>query len=103
MPKQEVQRLPKWAQLEIEALRHRVQFLEHAASPDPKSNTTCGIELLGTKRDLPHESPVQFHMNRKTGRYLEASVCNGRLNVAASQAITVRQIAKNCVQVRIAN
>ena len=78
-------------------------MLEGRSFTNPKSNVTCGVQALGTKRDLPHDSPVQFHVNRRTGRYLEASVYSGRLNVAASQAVTVRQIAKNCVQICIAS
>lgn len=103
MTKRDFSRLPKWAQHEIETLDYRVQFLERAASPNPKSNTTCGVEAFGTKRDLPHESPVQFHTNRKKRGSIETTMSNGSLNIVASQPISVRRVTDNCVQVRIAS
>ena len=102
MTKREVERLPKWAQLEIETLRHRIGLLESQTGQNAKSNTTHGIEALDTHGDLPHGESVQFHANRKKGRYVEARMLKGRLNLVASGSISVRRLTCNCVQIRLA-
>lgn len=74
MGKPSVSNLPVWAQKEIKSLRAINEHLTQFIGRFPQSNTTCGIEALDTKKDLPHESRVQFHEERNGHRYIEAHI-----------------------------
>lgn len=103
MGKPSVSTLPKWAQLEIEILRAQNEHLTQFIGRFPQSNTTYGIEALGTGSDLPHESRVQFHETRSGYRYIETHMRedDGHLYLVGSGPLIIAPCGAHAMRVKL--
>ena len=100
------ERLPKWAQLEIQVMKKRIAYLENqlAQVMGYKETNTFISEGLSSK-PLPNNSVIEFAVdsNSKATVYVNGNVININTDSRNGKRMVILPIASNCFEIKFVN